>query len=114
MRGEAVEVLRAVESRDALGRTAPASWEVEAEVDGCLFAPSTNVTGTQDTRRGDSCDATLYTPKTFAGSLLNRRVRRADGSVWEVVGDPQPFPAGLCPTEWDRAAPLARVGREQS
>lgn len=113
MRGEEVSVLAPSDARDAFGRTAPDRWDVEADVSNCLFAPSTTVTGSTDTGRGDSVQAIMHFPKAFSGSLANRRVRRANGSVWEVVGDPQPFPDGLCPTEWNRQAMLRRVGGEQ-
>lgn len=113
MRGEAVEVLRASGGRDALGRASDVVWEVEATVPDCLFAPSTTATGTTDTDRGDEAQAHMHFPKAFEGSLANRRVRRAGGDVWEVVGDPAAFPADLCPTEWNRQAALRRVGEEQ-
>lgn len=100
MTGESVTVLRPVQSgEDSFGR-AVVEW-VPEQVDGVLVAPaSTEGVGAE---RPDGARSTvrLHMPKTYAASLRGCRVE-ALGTVWDVVGDPLPMPARLCPGPWDR------------
>lgn len=80
-------------------------WRVTATVDDVLAAP----TSTQDLpsdvwMNGDKTTITFHFPKTFTGSLRGCRIRAVTSrdSLWEVIGDPQPYMAGLTPGPWNR------------
>lgn len=42
---------------------------------------------------------TLHFPKTFSGSLRGCRIQ-VRGEWFRVVGDPKPYMANNCPTDW--------------
>ena len=100
IRGETVEVWAYLDAgRDALNNPVR-SWQVEATVRNVLVAPA----DTSDVVSSVQPDGTkvvlqLHFPKSFIGSLRNKRVR-VRGEEFSVVGDPKPYTLANTPGMW--------------
>lgn len=107
LQGEAVTVLTPSVAYDE-HMEAVETWERE-EVQNVLVAPgyTSDVAGTA---RPDGTRAvfTLGFPKTFSKPLRGCRVV-VRGSVYSVIGDPQPNSAANCPTRWWYTAEVEAV-----
>lgn len=84
------------------------TWERE-EVGNVLVAPG-STSDVAGTARPDGTRAafTLGFPKTFSKPLRGCRVV-VRGSVYSVIGDPQPNTSGNCPTRWWYTAEVEAV-----
>lgn len=104
--GVAVTVLRPVPAgRDRLGN--PAYGKPVREVVGdVLIQPGPTKDLEASRPEGVTVALTLHFPKAFEGSLEGCVVElpapwsREGG--YRVIGDPQPYMEGLCPTRWNR------------
>lgn len=108
--GETVEVVRHTVSRDAYGRQVDSETsETAANV---IVTPINLNTNTADVPKlPDSVEIQAMFPKSFTGSLENATIRRSDGTMWDVVGSPQEWPAAVTPTQWNRHVWLSRAVR---
>lgn len=81
----------------------------EATVSNVLVAPG-STSDSDDSMRpaGTTVALTLGFPKTFGASLKNCRVK-VRGSVYDVIGDPQPNSSSNCPTDWWLTAEVTRT-----
>ena len=80
-----------------------ATYQASQVVDNVLPAPSTTEDLGEGRPDGVSVDMTFHFPKSFTDSLRGARVTYQD-TIYEVVGDPQPYLADLTPGDWNRAA----------
>lgn len=100
---ETVTVLRPSVTYDE--RMDPVTEWAAEEVGGMLFdAPTTEDVDEAMRAFGVRVAYRMHVPSAYHASLRGCLVRRADGSVWQVAGDPQPLP--WSPQPWDRAAML--------
>lgn len=109
MRGISVVVRRPSEGTEVDSMGEPiVSW-LEETVTNVLVGPSESnrieqngrILGTDDTLN-------VYVPKTYIASLKNCKML-IYGAEWSVLGDPQAFPAALCPTSWNRRVVVRKV-----
>lgn len=109
MIGETVEVLHpVVKGRDELGEP-EYEWIVEHRAPDVLVSPG----GTEDLTdalrvHGDRVVYSLQFPKTFTGSLRNRRIK-VRGETFSVIGDPKPYQGGNTPTRWHMPVQVEQV-----
>lgn len=87
---------------------APVAATVAEEVAGVLVAPAS--TSDLSARRpdGDRVDAVFHMPTGYRAPLAGARILWG-GREWRVVGDPVPYPDGLCPGPWSRAVEAVAV-----
>ena len=108
IRGAAVTVRRPTVrvGEDGFRRT---EWADE-EVAGVLLCPGpTQSAGAVGEPDRVSAGLTAHFPKGYAASLRGCRVRLADGSEWDVQGDPRAYDDAMTPGPWDREVSLSRV-----
>lgn len=106
--GETVTVATPTHMTDADGF--PFVEWATVEVADVLIHPSrTNDVGEVGAPAEDEARMTAHFPKGFAASLRGCTVTRADGSVWRVSGDPQPYAEVLTPGRWNRTVEVSRV-----
>ena len=108
IRGTDVAVIRrTVDSRDDMGE--PVFSESRETVGNVLVAPSSTDEMDETNRMfGITCDLTLHFPKSYTASLEGCAVD-VGGTLYRVLGDPQPYMVGNTPTPWNRAAKVARA-----
>lgn len=100
--GETVTVRRHFEvSQDEYG--APVTESEETQVPNVLVAPGARADLGEERPEGVEINFTLYFPKTYEESLEGTDVE-VRGDWYRVVGVPDTFDAGFCPTEWNRVA----------
>lgn len=99
--GEPVIVLaRDSAGVDELGMPV-AQWSVEQTVDDALVAPGPLEDAEGNLRgEGDLVTYVLHFPKSFTGSLRNKRVR-VRGEEFTVVGDPKQYTLANTPGRWN-------------
>jgi len=102
MAGETVTVERelATGALDAMGM--PVREAVAEKVKNVLVAPGSTSDMAAARPNGDRAQVTFHFPASYAdscGSLAGASVLWG-GRRWRVVGDPAPYPAGLCPGPW--------------
>ncbi len=99
-----VELLRPTPIQDAYRREAM-GWTAE-HVPGVLwYRPNANgadAEGSDALGAGDEGEIWFHWPKAHAASLAGCRVRLADGSVWDIVGDPHGLMPENTPGAFDR------------
>ena len=107
LHGEAVTVLTPSVTYDEHMEEVE-TWERE-EVQNVLVAPG-STSDVEGSARPDGTRAvfTLGFPKTFSKSLRGRRVE-VRGTVYSVIGDPQPNTLENCPTQWWYTAEVEAV-----
>lgn len=88
------------------------SWYGEAVGDVIIDPGSTSELNREDEQGGDSTFLTLHFPKSYESSLAGCRVELPEPwlTVGSIVGDPEPYPEGFCPTRWNRKATLEVSG----
>lgn len=103
--GETVTVRRHVQvSADAYG--APVTEPEEETVPNVLVAPGAVADLGEERPEGVAIVYTLYFPKTYEASLEGTEVE-VRGEWYHVVGVPDSYDAGFCPTEWNRVAEVS-------
>lgn len=76
-------------------------WGAEQAVDDVLVAPGRLEDADGHLRgEGDLVTYVLHFPKSFTGSLRNKRVR-VRGEEFTVVGDPKPYTLANTPGRWN-------------
>lgn len=99
-----VELLRPVARPDRYRRES-VSWAPET-VGGVLWyrpnASGADAEGSAAMGAGDEGEIWFHWPKAHTASLAGCRVRLADGSVWDVVGDPHGLMPENTPGPFDR------------
>lgn len=112
MHGEAVEVsFKVLGEKDELGNQEP-SWSDYEAVENVLVAPGYDIDSIGSVRPdGITVSLTLHFPKTFSKQMRGARVRLADtwAGVYEVVGDPAPYPPELVPGAWNYPVEVTRA-----
>ena len=108
IRGEGVTVRRPTVAVGEDGFRA-VTWADE-EVAGVLLCPGTTQSAGQ-AGEPDKVTAglTAHFPKAYAASLRGCRVALADGTEWDVQGDPAAYADAMTPGPWDREVSLRRV-----
>ncbi|OZG51726.1 phage protein [Pseudoscardovia radai] len=110
MRGETVTIIRRSKAgEDPAGGTL---WStMEETVDDVLVADGSQSDSTEQTMPdGVTVARTAYMPRAWAWhSLKGCRMRLADGTEYEVVGDPHPYDGGLTPTRWHMVVQLTAM-----
>lgn len=84
-------------------------WGLEAVLGDVLAAPAS----TQDVEstirpNGDEITMDFYIPKTYTASLRGRQIHH-QGNIYEVIGDPQPYPEENTPTRWNRVVHARKI-----
>ncbi len=110
MKGETVTIVSRVKAgEDPAGGTL---WStMEETVGDVLVADGSQSDSTEQTLPdGVTVARTAYMPRSWAWhSLKGCRMRLADGTEYEVVGDPRPYDGGLTPTRWDTVVQLTAM-----
>lgn len=107
MRGETVTVL----TREKVGTDAgnnPIWAYTRMPVDNVLVAPGSGSNAGGERPDGQTVEATLYFPRTYAGPPLRNLTIEARGVDFRVVGDPMPVDGGMAPTAWNMVVPVTR------
>lgn len=105
--GEEVVVLRPSVTRDDLGE--PTFGEpVREAVSPVLVQPGATADMAAERPNGDSVAYTLHFPKTYRASLRGCSVE-VRGEVFDVVGDPMPWPEELTPGPLNRTVEVRRA-----
>lgn len=108
MKGEKVTIItKQAVSKDILGNVVFA--ETEEQVDNVLVAPGEAADVIDDMRPdGTEVHYTLYFPKTFKGHLETGEII-VRGERLQVVGHPDRFDVGNCPTEWNMVVKVGTI-----
>ena len=100
----------APEGRDAHGNRRPPAYPKEASelVSGVVVAPGdTTDMALEGHPDGVEVALTLYFPAGYRTSVRGCRVT-CGGELYDVVGDPRPYPAGLVPDANDLVVRVSR------
>lgn len=100
--GETVTVERELATGDVDAMGMPVRKTSSEDVAGVLVAPGSASDMAATRPEGDRASATFHFPRSYAdgcASLAGAAVLWG-GRRWRVVGDPAPYPAGLCPGPW--------------
>lgn len=101
--GETVTILRPTVTLDE--RKDPVTeWATETLDNVLLDHPTTEDMDAVMRMYGVTVHYRMHVPKSYASSLRDCRVQRADGMEFDVIGDPQPLQ--WSPLDWDREALL--------
>lgn len=104
--GETVTVIRPSVALDELGE--PVEGEPEREtVENVLVAPGATTDMDETRPQGVSVAFTLHFPKGYGKSLRGCSVE-VRGTVYEVVGDPQPYTEANVPGQWSMPVEVTR------
>lgn len=104
--GETVEVVRPVVEYDELNE--PVEGEPETElVDNVLVAPGSTTDMDEKRPQGVSVVFTLHFPKTYTKPLRGCQIK-VRGTLYEVVGDPQPYTEANVPGDWSMPVEVMR------
>ena len=109
LKGNRIEIHSPIETGTDAFHSPITKWGLEAVLGDVLAAPAS----TQDVEgtirpNGDEIIMDFYLPKSYAGSLRGRRIHYL-GEVYEVIGDPQPYPEENTPTRWNRVAHARKI-----
>lgn len=104
MKSETVEVIsKTIAYDDDMDETISSS---SVMVQNVLFGqPSTADVISADREHGLTVQYVCAFPKEFVGSLRGCAVKRTNGEIYKVIGDPKPLDYN-CPTPWNREVML--------
>lgn len=102
IKGSRIEIHSPIETGTDTFNIPTTKWGLEAVLGDVLAAPAS----TQDVEgtirpNGDEITMDFYIPKTYTASLRGRQIHH-QGNIYEVIGDPQPYPEENTPTRWNR------------
>ncbi|MDY5151341.1 hypothetical protein R6G85_02415 [Actinotignum urinale] len=108
MQGEQVEIITYAQVGEDDFKT-PIYVEKSIVVENVLVAPAYtgDLTGGQRIE-GDKTRLELHFPKTFTTNLRGATAK-IRGSLYKIIGDPQPYIPANTPTCWGRKAEAVRV-----
>nr|DAZ03433.1 MAG TPA: head closure knob [Caudoviricetes sp.] len=109
IRGEQVTLFAPLKGPDDSYGVPSVEYSAQRVIENVLVAPS----GTADLEPGmrpdgDSVTLILHFPKTFTGSLRATRLA-VRGTMYAVVGDPQPYTDENVPGAWNRPVTVRLV-----
>lgn len=109
LKGSRIEIHSPIETGTDTFNIPTTKWGLEAVLGDVLAAPAS----TQDVEgtirpNGDEITMDFYIPKTYTASLRGRQIRH-QGNIYEVIGDPQPYPEGNTPTRWNRVVHARKI-----
>lgn len=109
IKGSRIEVHSPIETGTDTFNIPTTKWGLEAVLGDVLAAPAS----TQDVEgtirpNGDEITMDFYIPKTYTASLRGRQIYH-QGNIYEVIGDPQPYPEENTPTRWNRVVHARKI-----
>lgn len=109
IKGSRIEIHSPIETGTDTFNIPTTKWGLEAVLGDVLAAP----TSTQDVEgtirpNGDEITMDFYIPKTYTASLRGRQIHH-QGNIYEVIGDPQPYPEENTPTRWNRVVHARKI-----
>lgn len=109
IKGSRIEIHSPIETGTDTFNIPTTKWGLEAVLGDVLAAPAS----TQDVEgtirpNGDEITMDFYIPKTYTASLRGRQIHH-QGNIYEVIGDPQPYPEENTPTRWNRVAHARKI-----
>lgn len=109
LKGGRIEVHSPIETGTDTFNIPTTKWGLEAVLGDVLAAPAS----TQDVEgtirpNGDEITMDFYIPKTYTASLRGRQIHH-QGGIYEVIGDPQPYPEENTPTRWNRVVHARKI-----
>lgn len=87
---------------------APVTEPEEEAVSNVLVAPGTLADLGEDRPEGVEVNYTLYFPKTYTAPLEGCEIF-VRGEWIPVIGHPDSYDAGFCPTSWNRVVSVGRT-----
>lgn len=105
--GEAIEVIRPIVERDALGEPTYGE-DAREEVGNVVVAPGATADLDASRPEGVTVAYTLCFPKTYAGELKGCAVE-VRGERFRVVGDPQRYTEANTPGAWNLTVEVTRT-----
>ena len=109
IKGSRIEIHSPIETGMDTFNIPTTKWGLEAVLGDVLAAPAS----TQDVEgtirpNGDEITMDFYIPKTYTASLRGRQIHH-QGGIYEVIGDPQPYPEENTPTRWNRVVHARKI-----
>lgn len=109
IKGSRIEIHSPIETGTDTFNIPTTKWGLEAVLGDVLAAPAS----TQDVEgtirpNGDEITMDFYIPKTYTASLRGRQIHH-QGGIYEVIGDPQPYPEENTPTRWNRVVHARKI-----
>ena len=109
IKGSRIEIHSPIETGTDTFNIPTTKWRLEAVLGDVLAAPAS----TQDVEgtirpNGDEITMDFYIPKTYTASLRGRQIHH-QGNIYEVIGDPQPYPEENTPTRWNRVVHARKI-----
>lgn len=109
IKGSRIEIHSPIETDTDTFNIPTTKWGLEAVLGDVLAAPAS----TQDVEgtirpNGDEITMDFYIPKTYTASLRGRQIHH-QGGIYEVIGDPQPYPEENTPTRWNRVVHARKI-----
>jgi hypothetical protein len=109
IKGSRIEIHNPIETGTDTFNIPTTKWGLEAVLGDVLVAPAS----TQDVEgtirpNGDEITMDFYIPKTYTASLRGRQIHH-QGNIYEVIGDPQPYPEENTPTRWNRVVHARKI-----
>ncbi len=109
LKGNRIEIHSPIETGTDTFNIPTTKWGLEAVLGDVLAAPAS----TQDVEgtirpNGDEIIMDFYIPKTYTASLRGRQIHY-QGGIYEVIGDPQPYPEENTPTRWNRVVHARKI-----